>query len=335
MEIRSLGKSGLKVTSLAIGTASFGEAASEPAAHEMLDLAYEAGVRLIDTADGYPSEPGLQGLSEKIIGRWLKSRGVRDDMVVATKVNFPMSDSPNGRGLSRKHIRSAVEGSLRRLQIDTVDLLQAHQVDPTTPIEETLGAFGGAIRDGKIQYYGVSNWPAWLIAKACYIADEMGIERPISSQVPYSLVYREVEAEGVPLCADAGLGVLAINCLAGGLLSGRYRFDEDPPPGRFSNSLVGSTGRRLGDLYKRRYWSQEHFAAVEELRDLCGGEPSKMVATAIAWVESRRCVGSVLLGASKVDQLRDQLAASSLALDPTLCSSLDELWWGIPRNRSW
>jgi 1-deoxyxylulose-5-phosphate synthase len=335
MKTRSVGLSGLRVTSFGIGTASFGAGTSKEAAFEILDGAFEAGIRLIDTSDSYPSDPDLLGESERIIGLWLKSRDVRDEMVVATKVNYPMTAGLNSRGLSRKHMTTAVEDSLDRLQVDRIDLYQAHQVDRTTPVEETVRSFDALTQQGKVSYYGLCNWPAWAMATACGVADRLGISRPVSAQLPYNPVMREIEREAIPFCQDAGLGLLTINALAGGLLSGRYHYDQAPGPGRFDNDHMLSSGRNLGATYRNRYWTPQHFAAVDVLRQLCSSTTDEMVATTVAWGEQRQGVTSVLLGARTPEQLRAQLAGIERTLAAEVVDALDDLWWSMPRIRTW
>ncbi|GAA5199853.1 aldo/keto reductase [Rugosimonospora acidiphila] len=333
MRTRRLGSSGLRVTALGIGTASFGsDGTDEAVAFEILDRAFAAGIRLIDTADSYPSLPDRLGAAERIVGRWVASRDVRDEVVIATKVNYPMTRSLNSGGLGRGHILRAVDDSLDRLQTDHIDLLQAHQVDRGTPVLETVRAFDSVVQRGAVHYYGVCNWPAWLIAKACALADHWGLHRPISAQLKYSPVMRDVEREVVPLCLDEGIGLLTINALAGGLLTGRYRYEDGPNSGRFGSVKVGSSGRSMGEIYTSRYWSPEHFAAVDALRKACPTGTAEMVATVIAWVASRPAVGSVLLGASKPEQLSAQLDGAARSLDPETARLIDELWWGIPRK---
>lgn len=333
MHTHRLGSSGLRVTSLGIGTASFGsDGTDESASFEILDKAFAAGIRLIDTADSYPSMPDRLGAAERIVGRWVKSRDVRDDVVIATKVNYPTTRALNSGGLSRKHILRAVDDSLDRLQVEHIDVLQAHQVDRGTPVLETVKAFDAVIQQGKVHYYGVCNWPAWMIAKACAQADHLGLNRLISAQLKYNPVMRDVEREIVPLCLDAGIGLLTINALAGGLLAGRYRYDEAPGPGRFASDKVGSSGKSMAEIYTSRYWSPEHFAAVEALRKMCPDGSPEMVATVIAWVRQRPAVSSVLLGASTPEQLAAQLNSVAVVLDSDTVSNIDELWWGIPRR---
>lgn len=335
METRLVGSSGLRVTSFGVGTASFGAETSKDAAFEILDAAFEAGIRLIDTSDSYPSDPGLLGEAERIVGLWLKSRDVRDEMVIATKVNYPMKPALNSRGLSRKHLMAAVEDSLNRLQVDRIDLYQAHQVDRATPIEETVRSFDALTQQGKIDYYGTCNWPAWAMATACGIADRLGLTRPVSAQLPYNPVMREVEREVIPFCQQAGLGLLTINALAGGLLTGRYRYDEPPGPGRFSNDHILSSGRNLGATYRSRYWTPAHFAAVDVLRRLSAARAEEMVATAVAWAEQRPGVTSVLLGARTPDQLRAQLRGLDRTLAAEAVDALEDLWWSVPRSKTW
>lgn len=219
MEYRKLGRTGLKVSELCLGTMQWGWTASEEAGWAVMDAFVEAGGNFIDTADIYSrwAEGNPGGVSEEIIGRWMKARGNRRHIVLATKVRGRMWDGPNGEGLSRGHIMTAVEDSLRRLQTDYIDLYQTHAFDPDTPIDETLRALDDLVRQGKVRYIGCSNYPAWRLAKALWTSDKLGLARYDSIQPHYNIAYRaEFERELKPLCEEEGIGVIPYSPLAGG-----------------------------------------------------------------------------------------------------------------------
>ncbi len=230
MEHVRLGRTGLKVSRACLGTMTFGLQADEPTSRAILDRAAAAGVTFIDTADGYPLGGSIDthGRSEEILGRWLEGR--RDRFVVATKVHAPMGSAVWDRGLSRKHILDAVEGSLRRLRTDYIDIYQVHHPDPDTPMEETQRALEDLVRAGKVRYLGVSNHPAWQVALALGRSEAAGVARFDCVQPRYNLLFREMERELFPLCVDQGLGVIPYNPLAGGLLTGKR--DPGLPPAR-------------------------------------------------------------------------------------------------------
>src|SRR5437588_6520209 len=260
MKIRRLGNTGLKVSEICLGTMTFGHQCDERTSFAILDKAAEHGVTFIDTADVYPVPPTPEtaGRSEEIIGNWLQ--GKRDRFVLATKCRMRVGQEANDEGLSRRHILKAVEGSLRRLQTDTIDLYQPHSPDTEAPLDETLRALDDLVRQGKVRYLGCSNYPAWRVALALGESAARGWARLDCVQPRYNLLYRAIEAELLPLCRDQGLGVIAYNPLAGGFLTGRYQTLAAPPPGtRFS---LGKTG----DLYRERYWQAAQLEAVQELR---------------------------------------------------------------------
>src|ERR1700676_570323 len=260
MNIRRMGRTGLKVSEVCLGTMRFGPRGDEAPAFAILDRAADAGVTFIDSADVYPVPPSPEtaGRTEEIIGNWLQ--GKRDRFVLATKCRMRVGHGPTDEGLSRRHILKAVEDSLRRLHTDYIDLYQAHSPDPETPLEETLRALDDLVRQGKVRYLGCSNYPAWQVALAIGISATHDWARFDCVQPRYNLLYREVEAELLPLCRDQGLGVIAYNPLAGGFLTGKYKPSEPAPVGtRFT---LGKTG----DLYRERYWQQAQFEAVEQLK---------------------------------------------------------------------
>ena len=252
MEMRRLGRNGLEVPALCLGTMTFGFQVDEPRSAEILDAAFERGLTFLDTADAYPLGGSLDtvGATEAIIGRWMKARGNRDRIILATKCFAPMRHGPNASGLSRQHIIESIDASLRRLQTDHVDLYQAHAFDPRVPIEESLRAFDDLVRAGKVRYVGCSNYPAWRLGQALAAADRLGLTRYASLQPRYNLLYREIETEVLPLVRAEGLGVLTYNPLAGGLLTGKYRRDAGlqhdtrftlAPPRRSTRTVTGRT----------------------------------------------------------------------------------------------
>lgn len=326
MDMRSLGRTGLQVSEICLGTMTFGNQADEREAFAIMDAAAEAGVNFIDTANVYPIGGNVEtvGRTEEIVGRWLKGR--RDDFVVATKSTGPMGTGPNDRGSSRRHVLQAVDASLRRLQTDYIDLYQMHQVDVTTPLEEIAGTLDDLVRTGKVRYVGVSNYPGWRIALMLGIADRRGWERLASDQPRYNLLFREIEHEIVPLCRQEGVGILPYNPLAGGFLTGRYRKGQEPEQGtRF-------TLERAGRFYQERYWHDTQFDAVEELRRFFDERGRSLAQVALAWVLGRPGVTSAILGASKAEQLRETLPAVDLELTDEELAFCDQIWYRIPRS---
>jgi aryl-alcohol dehydrogenase-like predicted oxidoreductase len=262
MENRRMGRHGLEVPALCLGTMTFGLQVPEDASRTILDSAFERGLRFLDTADAYPLGGTREtvGETEAILGRWMRDQGNRDQLIIATKCFAPTDRGPNGWGLSRQHIMKAVDGSLRRLGTDYVDLYQSHGFDPFTPIEETLRAFEDLVTAGKVRYLGCSNYPAWRLGEALRAAERLGVTGYVSVQPRYNLLYREIETELLPLCRDQGLGVIVYNPLAGGLLSGKYRLGQAPEEGtRFT---LGTAAER----YQARYWHDSQFEAVERLK---------------------------------------------------------------------
>ena len=276
MRHRTLGRSGLEVSEVCLGTMTFGYQCDEATSFAILDRAAEAGVDFIDTADCYPVPPTLEtaGRTEEILGRWL--RGQRDRFVLATKCYFPMGPGPDDRGNGRRHVLQAAEASLRRLQTDVIDLYQLHAFDTETPLEETLRALEDLVQSGKVRAIGCSNFRAFELATALGISERLGLARFASVQPRYNVLYREIESELLPLCREAGVGVIAFNPLAGGLLTGKHSPGAAPDAsGRFGERM-GATAQ----AYRRRYWQDEALAAVASL------SPSSMVA-ASRWPRSR------------------------------------------------
>ena len=314
-----LGRTGLSVSRLCLGTMTFGLQCDEPTSRAILDRAAAGGITFLDTSDVYPLGGSLDtvGRTEEIVGRWLEGR--RHDFIVATKCFGAMSDRPWDRGLSRKHILDAIDGSLRRLRTDYVDLYQCHHPDPDTPIDETLRAMDEVVRAGKARYVGCSNYPAYQTARALGRSELLGVARFDCIQPRYNLLFRQIERELLPLCREEGLGVIPYNPLAGGFLSGKHRRDSGPTAGtRFT---LGNAARR----YQERYWREREFETVETLRPLAAAAGMSMVQLAVAWTLGNPVITSPIVGASRPDQLDDVIAAVGKPLGADLKAQLDEL----------
>jgi aryl-alcohol dehydrogenase-like predicted oxidoreductase len=329
MQQRRLGRSGLKVSSICLGTMTFAGQADEATSMRILDAAFEEGVTFIDTADAYPipPEPETAGFTEEVIGRWLVAEpGRRDGLVLATKCRFPVGHGPNDQGLSRRHILRACDASLRRLQIDHIDLYQAHSPDPETPLEETLRAFDDLIRVGKVRYVGCSNYPAWQLALAVGTSALHGLARLDCAQPRYNALYREIETELLPLCRDQGIGVIVYNPLAGGLLTGKHK--GDAPPAAGTRFTLGAAG----ELYRERYWHATQLEAVASLKAFCTERALNMATASVAWVLAQPGITSAIVGASRPEQLEATLAAADMILDDETKAAFDAAWWSLPRR---
>lgn len=325
VKVKRLGRTGLKVTEVCLGTMTFGYQCDAQASFKILDTAAELGINFIDTADVYPVPVSLEtaGSTEEIIGKWLQ--GKRDDFVLATKCRMQMGPRPNDIGLSRKHILSAIDASLRRLQTDYVDLYQVHAPDPETPIDETLSALDSIVRSGKARYAGCSNFQAWQLAKALWASDRLGLARFDSVQPRYNLLFREIEHDLFPLCLDQGVGMIVYNPLAGGFLTGKHR--AGAPPAENTRFAVA------GGLYLDRYWNDASFQAVERLREFFTRRGKSLTHAAIAWVLKQPAVTSAIVGATSADQLRDSLGGIDVALDQQESDECDRIWYELPRAR--
>jgi len=319
MQTKKLGATGLSVSRLCLGTMTFGLQSDEASAQRILATAADAGVNFLDTADVYPLGGGLQtvGRTEEIVGRWLK--GKRDRFVLATKCVGRTGPTDWDQGASRKHIVSALDASLARLQTDYVDLYQLHSDDPSTPLDETAEALHDVVRAGKVRYVGVSNFLAYRLALLIGRAEAKRLTRVVSVQPRYSLLFREIERELLPLAQEEGIGVIPYNPLAGGLLTGKHDLKGGPTQGtRFT---LGSAAER----YQARYWHEREFATVAALRDAVAESGLSLITAAVAWVLANEAVTSAILGASRPEQLAETLKAGELQLDPALKRRLDEL----------
>ncbi|HET8644215.1 MAG TPA: aldo/keto reductase [Vicinamibacteria bacterium] len=329
MDHRPLGRSGLKVSEICLGTMTFGYQCDEPTSFAILDRAAGMGVTFLDTADCYPVPLTLEtaGRTEEILGRWLKGR--RHHFVLASKCFFPMGPGPNERGSSRRHVLQAAEASLRRLQTDVIDLYQLHAFDTETPLEETLRALEDLVRAGKVRYLGCSNFRAWEVARALAVSDGRGLTRLHSVQPRYNVLYREMETEMLPLCRDQGLGVIVYNPLAGGLLTGKHAPGAPPAADSRFGDHMGATA----DTYRRRYWQEEALRAVAELGAFFTRRGKPLATVAVAWVLQQPGISAAIVGASRPQQLEATLAAGALALDEEERAALDEVWYRLPRQR--
>ena len=302
MEYRALGRSDLRVSAIGLGCVTFGREIDEPTAYSVLDRALERGITLFDTAEAYSA-----GRSEEILGRWIASRGVRAQIVLATKVTLP---------LDRARVIASAEASLRRLQVDTIDLFQLHSWDPKTPLEETLGALDTIVQQGKARYIGCSNFAAWQVCKALWRQEIRGWARLESVQPVYNLAMRDLERELLPLCADQELGVITYSPLGAGFLTGKYRQGGPVPSGTRFEIVPG---------HQDIYFNEASFQAMERLRISAVGIGLPMAQVALAWVLGRPGVTSVLIGARSPAQVDQAFAAQKLGLADDVRAALSLL----------
>jgi aryl-alcohol dehydrogenase-like predicted oxidoreductase len=318
MKHTRLGRTGLQVSRLCLGTMTFGVQCDEQTSFAILDAAAEGGITFLDTADVYPLGGGVDtvGRTEEIVGRWLQGR--RDEFIVATKCVGRMGKRSWQQGSSRKHVLDAIDDSLRRLGTDYVDLYQLHGYDPTTPIDETLEALDIIVRSGKARYVGCSNFLAYQVARAIGRSEARSLVRFDSVQPRYNLLFRQIERELLPLCEEEGVGVIPYNPLAGGLLTGKH--DRSAPPDEGSRFTLGTAAT----TYQDRYWHDREFDTVDQLRKLASDAGTSMTTMAVAWVLAHPAVTAPIIGASRPDQLADSLAALDAPLDADLKQRLDE-----------
>jgi aryl-alcohol dehydrogenase-like predicted oxidoreductase len=315
MDYRNLGRTGLRVSELCLGTMQFGWTADEALAFQILDAAFEAGINFIDTADIYSNwvEGNPGGVAETIIGKWMKRSGIpRQQLVIATKVRGRMGPQPNDEGLSRAHILNAVEGSLRRLGTDYIDLYQTHWYDEHVPIQETLATLDDLVHQGKVRYLGCSNYPAWRLTEALWVSRLGNLRRYDSLQPHYNLIHRhEFERELAEVCRAYNLGVLPYSPLAGGFLTGKYRRD---------NAIESARRRSAQKYFKDANWSL--LETMDRLGVEKGGASSSQIA--LAWLLADPLVTSPIIGPRSLEQLQDNLLATGLYLSPDDKKVLDE-----------
>ncbi|WP_336210614.1 aldo/keto reductase family protein [Nonomuraea sp. LPB2021202275-12-8] len=313
MEFRHLGRSGLMVSEISYGNwLTHGSQVEEDAAKQCVQAALDEGITTFDTADVYAGTK-----AEAVLGRALK--GIpRDSLEIFTKVYWPTGKGPNNRGLSRKHITESIHGSLRRLQTDYVDLYQAHRFDHETPLEETLKTFDDLVRQGKVLYIGVSEWTAGQIAEALKIADEMGFDRIVSSQPQYSMLWRVIESEVVPLSEREGIGQIVWSPIAQGVLTGKYLPGQAPPEGSRATDSAGGSGMIA------RFMNDDVLARVQELKPIAADLGLSMAQLAVAWVLQNPNVASAIVGASRPEQVHDNVKAAGVKLDSEVMRRIDE-----------
>jgi len=311
---RTLGRSGAVVSAQALGTMTFGAEADEATSHALIDAYVEAGGNFIDTADVYSA-----GVSEEIIGRWLASHPEEArQIVLATKGRFPMGPGPNDLGTSRKHLRDALDASLRRLGVDHIDLYQLHAWDAISPLDETLRFLDDAVTAGKIGYYGFSNFTGWQLTKAVHLAERHGWSLPVTLQPQYNLLVRGIEQEIVPAAVDAGMGLLPWSPLGGGWLSGKYRRDESPT----GSTRLGENPDRGMEAWEKRNADERTWRVIDAVSAVAEEHGATHSQVSLAWLQAQPAVTSVILGVRTLEQLRDNMGADSLQLSD---EQLDQL----------
>jgi aryl-alcohol dehydrogenase-like predicted oxidoreductase len=317
MNYRKLGRTGLKVSTICLGTMQFGWSADETTSYSIMDKAVELGCNFFDTANVYSHwvEGNDGGVSEAIIGRWLQQSNLRrQDIVLATKVRGDMGSGPNEQGLSRVHIMQAIEDSLTRLQTDYIDLYQVHWPDQETPLEETLSTLNDLVRSGKVRYIGCSNYPAWLLMKSLWVSDVNNLARFDSIQPHYSYMHRAEFERGLQtVCADQSIGVIPYSPLAAGFLTGKYRRDTDIPDSVRADGI------------KSKYMNEQGFAAIDKLEEIGNVHNATVAQTAIAWILANPTVSSAIIGANNLEQLTDTMKGADIELSAEEKVSLDEV----------
>lgn len=315
MDYRFLGKTGLRVSELCLGAMYFGKETSEQDSHQFMDYYVDQGGNFIDTADVYD-----MGGSEEVVGRWLKTKK-REDLIVATKVRYPMGGGPNEAGVSRKHILDGIEASLRRLQTDYIDLYQVHCWDPVTPLEETLSTLDTLVKSGKVRYIGASNHTGWQLQKAIDLSRHMGWEPYTSMQPQYNLLTRFTEFEVIPVCINEGLGVIPWSPLRGGWLSGKYRRGMSAPPE--GSRVQAATQKGRGEAWDN-YNNEDTWRVVDALlavAEEAGKTPSQV---ALNWLLQRPGVTGPIIGPRTMEQLQENLEAAGWALSDEHMARLND-----------
>ncbi len=313
MKYRKLGKAGVKVSAVSLGSwLTYGSAVEDKTAEECIDKAYDLGINFFDTANAYRF-----GEAEKLVGRTL-SKYPRDSYVLATKGFWPMGDGPNDRGLSRKHIFEQVHASLKRLDVDYIDLWQCHRYDDETPLEETLRAIDDLVTQGKILYAGVSQWSAVQINDALHMARAFNLDRIVSNQPQYSMLERYIEKDVAPLCEREGLGLIVYSPLAQGILTGKYKPGQAPPAG--SRAADPEVGRSIS-----RMMTEENLVKAEKLKDVAADKGCSMAQLALAWVLRLPPVASCIIGASRPSQIEENIQALEVKLTEEDLNRIEEI----------
>jgi len=327
MKYNKLGRTGLYVSELCLGTMLYGRQVPETEAIKIIDRALDCGINFLDTADVY-----TDGDSEKIVGKAVRRK--RHSVVLATKVGLKTGPAANDFGLSRKHITEGLDSSLRRLNTDYVDIYYVHVPDDDTPIEETLRTLDSLVRQGKIRYLGCSNFLAWRICKALWVSDTNNLIRFDCTQPPYNLITRELEYELLPLCASEGIGVCVYNPLAGGLLTGKHSSDRPPSPDtRFALPHTTAGHPPTGQIYSERYWSDTNFKAVARFKPLADEHGCTLAQFALAWILNNETITSAISSASSINQLEENMSSTDIQLLPEELALCDEIWQQIQPSR--
>jgi 1-deoxyxylulose-5-phosphate synthase len=311
MQLKKLGRSGLKVSPFCLGTMNLGSQVGEADSIDVIKKVIDLGVNFIDTADGYSG-----GKSEEIIGKAV--RGMRDRLVIATKVGGK-TPPDTGFDLSRKYILGKVEGSLRRLQTDYIDVLYCHMPDYDTPLDETLRTLDDLVHQGKVRYLGCSNFKAWMLCKSLWLSERYNLARFDCIEPPYNLLTRDIEYELLPLCQSEGVGVCVFNPLAGQLLTGLHEFGKPPIEGRF-------TLRDMGQMYLDRYWNERNFIAVDRFKQLAAKNNLSLPQFALAWILNNPTVTAFLSGSTSVKQVEENIKAVGVVIPEEDMRVCDEIW---------
>lgn len=320
METRRLGRTGLKVSALCLGTMTFGGQADEATSFAIMDKAWAAGITFVDAADVYPVPPSVEkaGLTEEIVGRWIGQRGVRHQLVLATKARGRMGPGANDEGLSRRHLLDAIDASLRRLGTDYVDLYQVHAPDPATPLDETLRALDDIVRSGRARYIGCSNFEAWRLCKALWVSDVRGLARFDSVQPRYNLLDRRIEPELLPLCREEGVGVIPYSPLGGGMLTGKYRRGEPPP----ADARYVAFGRQAA-------LTDPMLEAVSHIEGLAHERGLTPAQFALGWMLANPVITAPIVGATRPEQLDETLTTRPIELTEAERASVDAAWASV------
>lgn len=312
MLYKKLGRTGLKVSAITLGAITMGTQINEAESMDVIKTALDLGINSFDTANGYGG-----GKSEQILGNAVK--GQRNSVIIATKVAFVNGPGPNDSGLSRKHIMNEVEGSLKRLQTDYIDIYYAHFPDFDTNIEETLRTMDDLVHQGKVRYVGCSNYPAWMLCKALWKSDKLNLARYDCLETVYNLLTRDIEVELLPLCMDEGIGVSTFNPLAGEMLTGRHEYGKPPAEGRF-------TLKDMGPGYLERYWSEVNFQAVDRFKVLAKDHGCTLPQFSLAWILNNQAVSTVLSGMISPAQVKENVAALEIKMTPEELKICNDIW---------
>jgi len=319
MHYRKLGRGGLKVSAICLGTMMYGSQVSETESIRIIERALDDGVNFLDTADSY-----VAGKSEQIVGKALK--GKRHSMVLATKVGFSTGSNINDVGLSRKHIMQGIEDSLHRLNTDYIDIYYAHQPDCETPIEETLHAMDNLVQEGKVRNIACSNFTAWQLCKALWVSDLHNLARFDCVSSPYNLLTRDIEYELLPLCASEGVGVCVYNPLAGGLLTGKHDFNKPPKEGTRFTLNYEFDREKIGGVYRARYWSETNFSAVANISRIAKEHGRSLPQFALAWTLANKTITSAICGVTSLKQLDENIGATKVKLTEEELAACDSVW---------